>query len=57
MIGSDTNQQSDSEISKTFKKLGLGSVESRSRFLAFSNSQPEIHFEIVISNTSQPFRR
>lgn len=46
----------DEEVRVTYEKLGLGTMESRAQFVDFRPREPRMQFDIVISNTSEPFR-
>ncbi|MDQ8041954.1 hypothetical protein RDI86_08810 [Cellulosimicrobium sp. XJ-DQ-B-000] len=53
-VAHETLQQG--EIDETYRQLGLGTMESRAQFLRFDLApRPTMHFDVVITTTSQPF--
>lgn len=45
------------EIRETYQQLGLATMEARAHFARFDSPAQRMHFEVVISTTSQPFAR
>jgi hypothetical protein len=45
------------EIESVFDALGIAPGEQRSELVAAEGTSPKVIFEVVTSNTSQPFKR